>query len=189
VASYLVHGPVEFSDLELVAILSNLLLGGVETTAATFVNALLYLEHHRSVRAELIAAPDLMRSAVKEFLRYFTPIMYAARTVTRDTSLAGVEFAEGDRVMLCLQAANHDPEAFDSTDVIRIDREQHVDVAFGFGVHRCLGHILGETQLSVMLGEFLRQAPGYRIDAARARRNDHPGTFNEWLAMPCVAAP
>jgi cytochrome P450 len=190
VASHLIRNQAQLSDPEFVSILSNLLFGGIETSSAAIANTLLYLEHRRDVRQQLIEAPQAIPRAIAEIFRYFTPILHSARTVLQDTELGGCRLATGDRVLLCLQAANHDDTAFDHADELQIERDQHVDVAFGFGPHRCLGIHLGKTQLEIMLATVLAKLPDYEIDIERTRRSEDPGTFNAWTTMPArVNAP
>ena len=82
-----------------------------------------------------------------------------ARTCLRDTTVRGHEIKAGDRVALVFGAGNRDPEAFDDPDTIRFDRATNRHLAFGGGVHRCLGSNLGRRELVVALEEFLAVVP------------------------------
>ena len=86
-----------------------------------------------------------------------------ARTVTRDVDMDGHHVKEGERVVLVFGAANRDPEEFPSPDTIRIDRVENRHLAFGVGIHRCVGSNLGRLEVKVALEEFLAAFPDFEL--------------------------
>jgi cytochrome P450 len=87
-----------------------------------------------------------------------------ARKVVKDVEVAGCPMHAGEQVLLTFPAANHDPAAFERPDEFLIDREHNRHVAFGVGIHRCLGSNLARLELTIALQEWLRAFPHYRLD-------------------------
>ena len=116
----------------------------------------------------LLAVPDddpLWMMANEEVLRYYAPVTMA-RKVIAETEVSGCPVHPGDQMLLTFPAANHDSDAFEAADEFRIDREKNRHVAFGLGIHRCVGSNLARLELSVALQEWLRAFPEYRLDTA-----------------------
>lgn len=150
--------------------MSFLLLGaGHETTVGAIGGLLYYLGRQPELQDRLRAEPSLVANAVEEALRLVAPIPGMARTVRQPISIGGVDLAEGDRVMLLYGSANRDPDVFDDPEVFRLDRNNNRHVAFGGGVHRCVGASLARLEIRVVCEELLTRLPGYRVDAAVAR--------------------
>jgi cytochrome P450 len=99
--------------------------------------------------------PDLVPVAAEEFLRTLSPVQAMARTCLKDTVVSGQPISAGDRVVLVFGAGNRDPEIYDQPDEILLDRENNRHLAFGAGIHRCLGSNLGRRELVIALEEFL----------------------------------
>ncbi len=163
----LLNAEIESEPLGLDSIIANLSLllsAGTETTASAMLNGLYYLAEHPELRQSLIDDPDLIPSAVEEFLRLLDPVHTNFRRVTEDTEVCGYHLNAGDVVLLCPGAANRDPAEFpdpDSFDLTRPNAQRHV--AFEVGVHRCLGSNLARLELRLGLGEFLRRMPDFHI--------------------------
>lgn len=148
---------------EKVRMVVQLIFGALHTTAYLINGALLMLDDDRTARGRLIAAPTLMESAVEEFLRMIAPVQGIARKVTRDTECFGQRFAAGDRTMLLWASANRDATVFPDADSLVLDRSPNRHIAFGVGMHRCIGAPLGRLQSRVVLEEILRRMPDYSI--------------------------
>ena len=152
--------PVELV-VELVFMLLN---GGIDTSTALIAHSIRHLSAHPDQMAQLRADPSLIPLAVEEFLRYFTPGTGLARTAIRDTFVAGTEIKAGERVFLALGSANTDPDAFAGADTVDISRDVNRHLAFGAGVHRCLGSILAPREISILLEELLHRMPDLHVD-------------------------
>lgn len=141
-----------------------LLLAGLETTAWAVRSSLWYLAQHPEDRRRLAEHPELVASATEEFLRCLAPVQAMARTLKRDVEVRGRCLKEGERVLLVFGAGNRDEEVFEEPDEIRIDRADNPHIAFGLGVHRCLGANLGRREVRVALEEFVARIPEFRLD-------------------------
>lgn len=166
-----------------------IIAGGVDTTTALVSHALYWLYQHPDERARLIARPELIPGAVEEFLRVLSPVQFMSRTATRDVRLGGQHIASGDRVMLSFAAANRDPAAFDCPAEVRLDRSPNRHVAFGSGLHRCVGAHLARVQAVVMLEEVLRRIPDYVVAGEQARQYPSIGAINGYIEMPATFTP
>jgi cytochrome P450 len=146
---------------ELVSYCYLLFLAGLDTTAWAIRSSLWYLARDPGAQRRLRREPRLIQVAAEEFLRTMSPVQAMARTCRADTEIRGRRLRAGDRVLLVFGAGNRDPETFDSPDEIRIDREANRHLAFGAGIHRCLGSHLGRRELVVALEEFISAVPGF----------------------------
>lgn len=142
--------------------ISLMLVAGIDTTWSSIGSALWHLAAHPSDRARLVAEPDLIPTAVEEFLRAYSPVTMA-RIATRDTTLGNRRVSEGDIVLLPFAAANRDPEAFDRPEEVVIDREINRHIAFGSGIHRCAGSNLARMEMQVAIEEMLRAIPDFEL--------------------------
>jgi len=107
--------------------------------------------------------------ACEEFLRFFSPVQMFARTVTKDVELCEHALRPGERVMLGWASANRDPDVFKNPDVVDIDRSPNRHLAFGVGIHRCIGSYLARMMFEVVVGEFLRRVPHYTVDVDKVK--------------------
>ena len=140
-----------------------LLLAGIETTTAALGNAAAILDRERGARALLIDDPARIPAAVEEVLRYDSPVQGLTRTLTREVELHGRRLARGERVHLLFAAANRDERAFVEPDRFDPGRDPNPHLAFGFGVHFCLGASLARLELRIGLEELLARAPRYEL--------------------------
>ncbi|MFY1634015.1 cytochrome P450 [Solwaraspora sp. WMMB335] len=163
--------------------------GGVDTTTALVSHALHWLHRHPAQRERLIAEPARIPVAVEEFLRVAAPVQFMTRTATRDVELGGQRIAAGERVMVSFAAANRDPAVFDCPAQVRLDRTPNRHLAFGSGVHRCVGAHLATVQAVVMLQEVLRRIPDYVIDEDRVERYPSIGVVNGYVNLPATFTP
>ncbi|MFC4941993.1 cytochrome P450 family protein [Pseudonocardia sp. GCM10023141] len=148
-----------FSEQELVGMAMILLIAGHETTVNLVGNGLLALLTHPEQLALLRAKPDLMSSAVEEFLRWDSPVHTAPiRFTAEDVEYAGVTIPAGAVVSLSLAAANRDTR-FDDAAELKVDRDASGHVAFGHGLHHCLGAQLARIEGQEAIGLLLEQRP------------------------------
>jgi cytochrome P450 len=140
-----------------------LLSGGVNTTAIFTAHALIYLSEHRDEHDRLREDDQFLRSAFEELLRLATPVLSTSRRVTEPVTLAGVDLEPGDPVLVCWGAANRDPSAFPSPDEVDLHRWPNKHVAFGAGMHRCVGANLAVAMATQMLRTVLTRIPDFRV--------------------------
>ncbi len=164
-----------------------LLNAGHETTTNLIGNGLRLLAEWPGERARLLAEPELIRSAVEEFLRIESSNQLGNRITTGAANIGGVALAPRTQVTLCIGAANRDPEAFAEPDRLDIGRHPNRHVAFGSGIHQCVGMGLGRLEGKVAIGRFVARFPGYAladtpVRAPRARFRGH-------LRLPAVLQP
>jgi cytochrome P450 len=147
---------------ERLAIITTLLLGGLDTTRGVIVNIAYHLATHDGVEAAL-RAPGGWDTALDEFLRFETTVSFIARTVTRATELGGIPLNAGDRVAIHFFSANRDAGRFERADELVLDRQDNPHLAFGHGVHRCLGVHFARIQLTIAFEELLARATRFRL--------------------------
>ncbi|GAA3893828.1 cytochrome P450 [Saccharothrix violaceirubra] len=165
----------DLTDEEAVGMTVLLLVGGHETTANTISLSVLAL--HESGRwAELVADPSLVDSAVEELLRYLSPVHHGVvRAVTGEAALSGCPVKAGDGVVASLFAANHDPDVFPEPHRLDLARESRHHLAFGNGVHQCVGQLLARIELRAALRALVTTVPDLRIAVDRPEfRFDSP---------------
>ena len=153
------------SEQELVRLGVTLLIAGHETTASQLGNFVFLLLSDRRRWQRLVADPALIPTAVEELLRY-TPMAASvdfARIATTDVHLPGGHIAAGDAVLVQLHAANRDAAVFDRPDELDLARADNPHLAFGHGVHHCLGAPLARMELQVALAALVDRLPGLRL--------------------------
>ena len=146
---------------ELISYCYLLFLAGLDTTAWAIRASLWYLARNPAAQQALRDDRSLIPAAAEEFLRTMSPVQGMARTCLADTTVRGTEIKAGERVVLLFGAGNRDPEVFDQPDEIRFDRTKNRHLAFGGGIHRCLGSNLGRRELVVAIEEFLDVVPTF----------------------------
>jgi cytochrome P450 len=171
-------GGSELSQQELIAMCTFLLVAGHETTMALLSNGLLSLLRNPGQREMLQANPDLVRTAVEELLRYDSPIQHQTRVAAQSFSFAGTHVEEGQRVLLMLGAANRDPLQFPDPDRLDIRREPNRHIAFGLGIHYCLGAPLARLEAQIAFPEILRRFPGIRLEDQNIEWRIHTSNRN-----------
>jgi cytochrome P450 len=140
-----------------------LLIAGLDTVSASLDCFFGYLAEHPDARRKLVQEPDSIPSVVEELLRWETPVMGVARVATRDVEVGGCPITAGEQVMVLLGAANVDESEFADAGEVRWDRETNRHLAFGGGIHRCLGSHLARLELRVALRDWHRRIPDYRV--------------------------
>jgi cytochrome P450 len=139
-----------------------LVLAGVDTTWGTLATAIHHLATHPSEQTQLRDDPILVDTAREEFLRAFAPVT-PARIVTQDIEIAGRQLRKGDMVLVSLPAANRDETEFPEASTVDLARWPNRHLAFGTGIHRCLGVNVARMELTVALDELLRRVPPFRL--------------------------
>jgi len=150
-----------------------MMLGGMDTTSGFTGNVLLRLCQDAELRSQLIAEPSLITKGTDELLRVFTPTLGLARTVAQDTEFHGQPLCQGDRAILMWAAANRDPAMFDDPDKLDLSRENaKKQMAFGVGIHRCLGSHYAKMMFQVMLTQVLERLPDFELAGDYERFED-----------------
>ncbi len=152
------------SDEELLAACMLLLVAGNETTTNLISNSVLALGRYPDQRELLIGDPSLLQNAVEEVLRFDGPVQATPRSVLHPIECGGVEIPEGSMVLAMVAAADRDPAVFPDPDVFNIERPnagRHV--AFGYGIHHCIGSPLARLEGRIATEVLLRKAPNYRL--------------------------
>nr|WP_271213035.1 cytochrome P450 [Rhodococcus wratislaviensis]GLK39961.1 hypothetical protein GCM10017611_68320 [Rhodococcus wratislaviensis] len=162
-------GDDRLSDEEATFVCIMCFVAGNETTKSLVGNGLLALLLNPAQDARLRARPDLARCAVTETLRYDSPLQFTKRVATRDVD----EIRAGDQVLLCMGAANRDPEVFADPDRFDITRNPREHLAFGHGTHGCLGGALAELQAEVAFETLYRRANGLRLLSDQHEWQEH----------------
>jgi len=134
-----------------------LLVGGQETTVNLINNAILCFLEHPDQLARVREAPELLPSAIEEVLRYRSPFQWMTRATTRDVELHGQLIPAGKSVLPVMGAANRDPKQFRNADQFDISRDPNPHIAFGHGIHVCLGAPLARLEAQIALGDFLER--------------------------------
>lgn len=147
------------TDRFLVGFLTGAMVAGHETTLNASANFAYLLSIDPGLQERLAADSSLIPGAIDESLRYRSPVQSFVRTATTDTEIAGTSVAKGEKVMMLYGSANHDPERWDDPEHFDPDRNAKGHMAFGRGIHRCIGAPLATAELRIIFEELLR----YRI--------------------------
>jgi cytochrome P450 len=156
----------ELTDEQRIGLVLTTLFGGLDTTVGA-ISTMIYRMVKDSSLEEQLRDPRLLPAGLEELLRYDAPVTGFGRTVTRDTELGGQQLRAGDVVYVAFASANRDESMFECPDEIRLDRArdpQRPHLAFGFGVHRCIGRHFGRVQLEILFGELFRQVRNVRLE-------------------------
>lgn len=179
----------DLSDQKITELAMLVLGAGFDTTASVVGTSLMMISADAEMRRSLIEQPGTISDAFEEFLRLSAPTSGLTRTVMRDTVLGGRAMRRGDRAMLCFAAANRDPREFAEPDEFRLGRRSGRHVAFGSGLHRCLGAHYAQLEFEIILTTVLRRMPDFRIDAERAYKYDNIGLVDGWVTLPATFTP
>jgi cytochrome P450 len=160
------------SSDELLQFVVLLLLAGNETTTNLIGNGMLALGRNPGAMAALRSKPELMRGAIEEMLRYDGPVQATFRTATRDAEVGGTPIASGTGVFVIIAAANRDPAQFKDPEKFDITRESNEHLAFGEGIHFCIGAPLARLEGSIAIASALERFPQLRL-----KNPDAPVTY------------
>jgi cytochrome P450 len=173
--SYLLDARIDgqpLGDDDINGTLRLLLFAGIDTTWSAIGTCLWHLATHADDRKRLVEEPNLIPTAVEEFLRAYAPVTMA-REIVKETEINGCPFREGEMVMLAFGAANRDPAMFPDADRVIVDRAVNRHAAFGLGIHRCIGSTLARMEMCVALEEWLGKFPDFVLT---------PGAVVKWSA-------
>jgi cytochrome P450 len=174
--SMMIHSPAmnQMSPHEFMGNLVLLIVGGNDTTRNTMSGIIHGFDRFPDQRKKFEQHPELIPNAVQECIRYQTPLAHMRRTCTEDTEVFGQQIKAGEKVVLWYISANRDEEVFENPDQLDIERENaRRHLAFGYGIHRCVGARLAELQLRVLLEEMHKRRMRVHVagDVERVRAN------------------
>ncbi len=153
-------GGERLTDQELLSTIFQLIVAGHDTTASLIGNSVVALFRHPSQLAELRREPEKIGAALEEFLRYDAPVPHSTfRYAVEPVEIGGVTIPAGAQVIISLAAANRDGQKYRDPESLDIDRGAVRHVAFGYGVHHCLGAPLARMEGTIALGSLLRRFP------------------------------
>ncbi|HLK46706.1 MAG TPA: cytochrome P450 [Bryobacteraceae bacterium] len=151
------------SEDEILAFVQLLLVGGNETTANLINNAVLCFIENPDQLGRLRASPELLAPAIEEVLRYRSPFQYTYRATRRDVEISGRVIAAGKIVLAVIGSANYDPRVFAAPERFDIAREPNPHLAFGRGIHFCLGAALTRLEARVALADLLSRFERFEL--------------------------
>ena len=185
VLTRLIQGEAGFEGLshdELVQNCIFILNAGHETTTNLIGNGLVALVENPAEKARLLAAPDLIKPAVEEFLRYESSNQLGNRMTIGEVEIGGERLGPGTPVHLCIGGANRDPAEFADPERLDIARTPNRHLAFGAGIHQCLGLSLARLEGQVAIGRFLDRFPDYQLAGQPVRGGR--ARFRGFLKVP-----
>jgi cholest-4-en-3-one 26-monooxygenase len=177
------------SNDELLMFMTLLLVAGNETTRNALSGGIIALAQNPGERRKLHTRPELIDSAVEEIVRWVSPVMNFARTVTQDTTIREHQLREGQQVMMLYPSANRDEDVFEDALTFKVDRDPNDHIGFGIGNHFCLGANLARLEIRTMIGELIRRLPDIDM-APEARPVFAPSSFVRGITqLPMVFTP
>jgi cytochrome P450 len=175
------------TDVELDAFFLLLVGAGIETTRTAFSGGMLTFIEHPDQWKRLRADRSLVPTAIREVLRYVTPVTSFRRTATRDTELRGRRISEGQKVVVWYASANRDEEVFADPDRFDVERDPNEHLAFGFGTHFCLGSSLARRELRAMLEATLDRYDEPPALVGEVERKENPSLWGPKRAGVCFS--
>src|SRR5579859_6140717 len=175
------------TDDERAGVVLVLFLGGLDTTKVALGNIIHQMTLDPGLESRL-RVPGWERHVLDEMLRYQAPVTALGRVATKDVSVAGQLIEAGERVVVHFASANRDERVFEHADELVFDRARNPHVAFGLGVHRCIGLHLARLQLRVGLEEFLAVATDLHL-APGTRLIRHPSVAAVFESLPITFTP
>jgi cytochrome P450 len=169
---------------ELLAYINILVAAGDETTTLLLGWAAVLLAEHPDQRTALVAAPELLPSAVEEILRFESPALQSCRYVARDVELHGQVVPAGSHMALLLSSANRDERRVPDPDRFDVSRPPGQHFSFGFGAHYCLGQALARLEARVVLDELLSRFPTWEIVPGTEVFDIGDGDLRGWKSVP-----
>ncbi|MFC0557565.1 cytochrome P450 [Halalkalibacter alkalisediminis] len=157
------------TDDELVSTCILLVIAGHETTVNLISNSVYCLLNHPKQLKMLKETPALMENAVEEFLRYESPTQMTARFASEDIKISNHLIKKGEQVYLLLGAVNRDPKKFFKPNQLDITRNPNPHLAFGYGIHFCLGSTLARLEAQTVLRVFLRRIPDFQFASSELK--------------------
>jgi cytochrome P450 len=155
------------SEIELVGFCMLLLVAGNETTTNLIANAILCLDENPAAAAALRSNPRLLPGAIEEALRHRSPVQSMFRVTTKPVELSGTLIPEDESVVAWIGSANRDPAQFPAADDFQIDRSPNRHLAFGHGIHFCLGAPLARLEDRIALAAILERLGDFGVDGKK----------------------
>ncbi|MFK0521949.1 cytochrome P450 [Paenibacillus illinoisensis] len=166
----------QLTENELLGVVSLLIIAGHETTVNLIGNGVLALLEHPEQRDLLIQKPELIHNAVEEMLRYNGPVEFStSRWALEDIEFRGQNIAKGELVIVALDSANRDTEKFKDADIFDITREKSQHLAFGKGIHLCLGAPLARLEGEIAISTLLARYPEIQLQTDVTELEWRPG--------------
>ncbi|WP_224363456.1 cytochrome P450 [Hyalangium versicolor] len=156
------HGNI-LTEQEVLATCSLVLFAGHETTTHLLANGLHLLLKNPEQREVMLSSDEQLTAGVEEILRYESPIQRLSRVITEDFEIHGQTLRKGQKVFLMIGAANRDPRQFPQAERLELRRQENRHIAFGFGIHYCLGAALGRLEGQIALRTLLRRFPNMKL--------------------------
>lgn len=176
----------QLSDWDILGFCFVMVAGGNDTTGNLISHGVMLLDADHASRERLVAAPELIPDALVEFLRLESSVQGLARTVTRSTTLHGVDISEGTKVMMLFGSANRDEREYGAdADRLDITRETKRHLAFSSGAHFCIGSHFAKLQARIAFEELLARQPTIGVDVASGTRL-HSSFTRGWLSLPAT---
>lgn len=160
------------SDNDILDVCFLLLIAALDTVSASLDCIFLHLANEPERRRAIVEDPSLVTTAAEELLRWESPVIMVARIATDDTEISGCPVRKGQVITALLGAANTDEDDLPDANVVRLDRESNRHLAYGRGIHHCLGVHLARIELRVALREWHARIPDYGVPS------DFEPTFN-----------
>jgi len=172
--------PRKLDDMEAIRFFNLLITGGTETTRNAIASGYyVLLQHPEQYRALQDNPAELMDGAIEEILRWTSPVHFNRRTAARDCEYAGQHIKRGDKLTVWYPSANRDEEVFEDPETFNIFRKKNPHIAFGHGIHHCLGAALARLEMKVLFEELLSSMKGKTVEPASEirfiRSNRHQG--------------
>ncbi len=167
--SRLIHAEFEgdhLNEQEIAGFVELLIVAGQETTSNLIANAMLCFAEHPDQRAQLADAPELITSAIEEVLRYRSPVQWLFRTTVRDVNLHGQTIPAGNVVIPIIGAANRDPQVFAEPNRFQIRRTPNPHLAFGQGIHFCIGAPLARLEARIAIPDLFARLTNWELAEA-----------------------
>ena len=172
---------------EILDICFLLLIAGLDTVTASLDCFFGFLVVHVDVQRRIVEQPEAVAAIVEELLRWETPVMGGARVATRTADVEGFTIEAGEQVMSLFGAANVDEIEFPDAGVVSCDRANNRHLAFGGGIHRCLGSHLARLELRIALREWHRRIPEYHLKPGASL--DYTAGIRTIASFPMILGP
>lgn len=177
-------GDDAWTDEQILGLCFLFTLAGLDTVTATIGFVMLHLAEHPEIRRRLVADPALVGPTIEEILRLELPAPYTPRVTSQEVEVGGVTIPAGSVVQLCLGPANRDPRRFERPDEVATDLGDRGHLAFGGGIHRCLGSHLARRELRLVVEEFHRLIPEYEVAQGHEPRIVWPSGTHHLVSLP-----
>ncbi|MEK3886271.1 cytochrome P450 family protein [Bacillus sp. FSL K6-3431] len=156
----------QLTEQELFGVVTLLIIAGHETTVNLIGNGVMALLEHPKQLQLLKSQPELIHTAIEEVLRYNDPVEFStSRWAGENLEFKGKSIHKGDLVIVVLNSANHDPNHFKDPEIFDISREKSKHLAFGKGIHACLGAPLARLEAEIAINSFIQRYPNIKLNA------------------------